>query len=166
MADAQKLFDLLKADKECKSLLSKNLNDKVFGDLKEKKSKFGGTLADCIRSVRQTPEVSNAYHIPAALAVRPSIITANPADLHPPFHSLTQIYPALTYGPSMPFPLRKVAGASYSSSTCLHRILSCESPKYRTSSSFIILFWFTKAFKERQCFLVTMPMIQVKGLEL
>ncbi|KAK3726488.1 hypothetical protein RRG08_005092 [Elysia crispata] len=50
MADAQKLYDMLKADKNCKSLLSKALNDKVFGELKDKKSKFGGALADCIRS--------------------------------------------------------------------------------------------------------------------
>lgn len=49
-AEAERLYGLLKADKNCKSLLSKHLNDKVVADLKGKKSKFDGGLADCIRS--------------------------------------------------------------------------------------------------------------------
>jgi len=51
MADeAVRLYGLLKADKNCKSLLSKNLNDKVVEELKGKTTKFGGGLKDCIRS--------------------------------------------------------------------------------------------------------------------
>ena len=53
MADeAVRLYGLLKADKNCKSLLSKNLNDKVVEELKGKTTKFGGGLKDCIRSGR------------------------------------------------------------------------------------------------------------------
>lgn len=48
--EAQKLYSLLKADKNCKSLLAKNLTQERFDQLKDKKTKFGGTLADCIRS--------------------------------------------------------------------------------------------------------------------
>ncbi|KAI8792365.1 arginine kinase, partial [Biomphalaria glabrata] len=47
---AQKLYDLLKADANCKSLLAKNLTQERFDLLKDKTTKFGGTLADCIRS--------------------------------------------------------------------------------------------------------------------
>lgn len=49
-AEAQRLYDLLKADKNCKSLLARNLTQERFDLLKDKKTKFGGTLADCIRS--------------------------------------------------------------------------------------------------------------------
>ncbi|BFZ09421.1 hypothetical protein BsWGS_12460 [Bradybaena similaris] len=49
-AEAQRLYDLLRADKNCKSLLSKHLTQEIFDQLKDKKSKFGGGLADCIRS--------------------------------------------------------------------------------------------------------------------
>ncbi|GFS05380.1 arginine kinase [Elysia marginata] len=76
MADAQKLYDMLKADKNCKSLLSKALTDKVFGDLKEKKSKFGGGLADCIRSAVQLkrptiplPVQNSSVHLLSLLSV-------------------------------------------------------------------------------------------------
>lgn len=49
-AEAERLYGLLKADKNCKSLLSKALTDDVVAKTKNEKSKFGGTLADCIRS--------------------------------------------------------------------------------------------------------------------
>ena len=50
MSDADKLFGLLKADANCKSLLKKALTEEVFNELKDKKSKFNGTLVHCIRS--------------------------------------------------------------------------------------------------------------------
>lgn len=50
MADAEKLHDLLKADGNCKSLLRRHLTQEVFDALKDKTTKFGGTLADSIRS--------------------------------------------------------------------------------------------------------------------
>ena len=34
----------------CKSLLKKHLTPKLYEQLKDKKTKLGGTLADCIRS--------------------------------------------------------------------------------------------------------------------
>lgn len=49
-AEAQKLYGLLKADKNCKSLLNKNLNDDVMKQCLPLKTKFGGTLQNCIRS--------------------------------------------------------------------------------------------------------------------
>lgn len=52
-AEAQRLYDLLKADKNCKSLLAKHLTKEVFDLLKDRKSKFGGGLADCIRSGKE-----------------------------------------------------------------------------------------------------------------
>merc|ERR1712002_56200 len=50
MGDAEALFGKLKADANCKSLLKKNLTDEVFNECKDKKTKFNGTLANCIRS--------------------------------------------------------------------------------------------------------------------
>jgi arginine kinase len=49
-AEAQKLFDLLKADANCKSLLGNNLNADVLKQCLPLKTKFGGTIKDCIRS--------------------------------------------------------------------------------------------------------------------
>jgi len=49
-AEAERLFGLLKADKNCKSLLNASLTEAVLKECKDKKSKFNGTLADCIRS--------------------------------------------------------------------------------------------------------------------
>lgn len=53
-AEAAKLHNLLKdavkGGKDVKSLLNKNLTDKVLDELKDKKTTFNGTLADCIRS--------------------------------------------------------------------------------------------------------------------
>lgn len=49
-AEATKLYDLLKKDANCKSLLSKHLTAERLTELKEKKTKVNGTLADCIRS--------------------------------------------------------------------------------------------------------------------
>nr|BAA95594.1 arginine kinase [Nautilus pompilius] len=50
MSDRDKLYETLKNAKDCKSLLKKNLTDELFEQLKDKKTKFGGSLADCIRS--------------------------------------------------------------------------------------------------------------------
>jgi len=49
-AEAVKLYDLLKKDTNCKSLLSKHLTAERLTELKEKKTGVNGTLADCIRS--------------------------------------------------------------------------------------------------------------------
>jgi len=49
-AEAERLFGLLQKDKNCKSLLSKALTPERVAELKGKKTKFNGTLADCIRS--------------------------------------------------------------------------------------------------------------------
>jgi len=48
--EAGKLYDLLKADGNCKSLLKKALTQERFDALKDKKTKFNGTLTNCIRS--------------------------------------------------------------------------------------------------------------------
>lgn len=50
VAESVRLYGLLKADKNCKSLLGKNLNDDVVEKCKGLKTKFGGCLKDCIRS--------------------------------------------------------------------------------------------------------------------
>ena len=50
MSDSEELFKALQDAKDCKSLLKKNLTPERFNKLKGLKSKFGGTLADCIRS--------------------------------------------------------------------------------------------------------------------
>ncbi|KAK7494542.1 hypothetical protein BaRGS_00014195, partial [Batillaria attramentaria] len=41
---------LQKEGKDSKSLLKKHLTEDLYKELKDKKTKFGGTLADCIRS--------------------------------------------------------------------------------------------------------------------
>jgi len=48
--DAADLFSKLKADPKCKSLLKASLTQERFDALKDKQSKFGGKLGDCIRS--------------------------------------------------------------------------------------------------------------------
>lgn len=50
MSEADELFKALQDAKDCKSLLKKHLTQERFDKLKGLKSKFGGTLADCIRS--------------------------------------------------------------------------------------------------------------------
>lgn len=50
MSDVSKLFEKLEAAKDCKSLLKACLTKDKYEKLKDKKTKFGGTLADCIRS--------------------------------------------------------------------------------------------------------------------
>lgn len=50
MSEAADLFKALQDAKDCKSLLKKHLTQERFDKLKDLKSKFGGTLADCIRS--------------------------------------------------------------------------------------------------------------------
>jgi len=44
------LFAKLQEDKNCKSLLHKNLKKELLDQLKAKKTKFNGTIDDCIRS--------------------------------------------------------------------------------------------------------------------
>lgn len=56
MADTEELFKALQDAKECHSLLKKNLTPERFEKLKGLKSKFGGTLADCIRSGCKNPD--------------------------------------------------------------------------------------------------------------
>lgn len=50
MADLAELWGLVSSNKDSKSLLKKHLTKEVYEKLKDKKTKFGGTLADCIRS--------------------------------------------------------------------------------------------------------------------
>lgn len=56
MADAEELFKLLQSATDCKSLLKKHCTPERFNKLKGIKSKFGGTLADCIRSGCKNPD--------------------------------------------------------------------------------------------------------------
>jgi len=56
MADAEELFKLLQGATDCKSLLKKHCTPERFNKLKGLKSKFGGTLADCIRSGCKNPD--------------------------------------------------------------------------------------------------------------
>lgn len=49
MSDLPDLWKKLSGG-ESKSLLKKHCTDKVYEQLKDKKTKLGGTLADCIRS--------------------------------------------------------------------------------------------------------------------
>ena len=44
------LYKKIKSSKDCKSLLKKHLTQQRFDKLKCLKTKYGGTLADCIRS--------------------------------------------------------------------------------------------------------------------
>jgi len=50
MASLEELWNKLKAATDSKSLLKKNLTEDIYNKLKDVKTKFGGTLADCIRS--------------------------------------------------------------------------------------------------------------------
>lgn len=50
MSDLPTLWGKLEAAKDSKSLLKKHLTKDIYEQLKDKKSKFGGTLAHCIRS--------------------------------------------------------------------------------------------------------------------
>ncbi|XP_064601409.1 arginine kinase [Liolophura sinensis] len=50
MADLAELWEKVSSNKDSKSLLKKHLTKEVYEKLKDKKTKFGGTLADCIRS--------------------------------------------------------------------------------------------------------------------
>lgn len=49
-AEADRLYKLLKDATNSKSLLKKHLTDNIYNRLRGLKTKFGGTLADCIRS--------------------------------------------------------------------------------------------------------------------
>ena len=49
MSDLPELWDKLSKN-ESKSLLKKHLTEERYNALKDKKTKLGGTLADCIRS--------------------------------------------------------------------------------------------------------------------
>ena len=48
--EAEKLFTRLRDATDSKSLLRKHLTNNIFAQLKGLKTKFGGTLIDCIRS--------------------------------------------------------------------------------------------------------------------
>lgn len=50
MSDLAELYAKLQASETCKSLLKKHLTQERYEELKDKKTSFGGTLADCIRS--------------------------------------------------------------------------------------------------------------------
>jgi len=56
MADGPELFQMLQDAKDCKSLLKKHCTKERFDKLKDVKSKFGGTIADCIRSGCKNPD--------------------------------------------------------------------------------------------------------------
>jgi len=56
MGEAQALFDKLKAASAPPSLLKKHLTQNIFNKLVGLKTKFGGTLADCIRSGCENPD--------------------------------------------------------------------------------------------------------------
>ena len=49
-ADLEGLWKKLQTATNCKSLLKKHLTPDVYDQLKGLKTKYGGTLADCIRS--------------------------------------------------------------------------------------------------------------------
>uniref|UniRef100_A0A0B7A0C0 Arginine kinase n=1 Tax=Arion vulgaris TaxID=1028688 RepID=A0A0B7A0C0_9EUPU len=55
VAETDRLYQALKEAKS-KSLLKKHLTDNIYNRLKSLKTKFGGTLADCIRSGCENPE--------------------------------------------------------------------------------------------------------------
>lgn len=51
--ELQRLWDRLQnppPEMHCNSLLKRNLTQEIFNELKDKKTRFGGTLKDCIRS--------------------------------------------------------------------------------------------------------------------
>ena len=50
MASTEELLKTLNAAADCKSLMKKNLTQDIQKNLKDKKTKLGGTLGDCIRS--------------------------------------------------------------------------------------------------------------------
>nr|AJW60778.1 arginine kinase [Haliotis diversicolor supertexta] len=50
MASLEELWGKLSGSSDCKSLLKKHLTKERYEALKDKKTKFGGTLAECIRS--------------------------------------------------------------------------------------------------------------------
>ena len=46
----EELWNKLKNATDCKSLLKKHLTPEVYEQLKDKKTKFGGTLIHCVQS--------------------------------------------------------------------------------------------------------------------
>jgi creatine kinase len=56
VAETDRLYQALKQATTSKSLLRKHLTDNIYNNLKSLKTKFGGTLADCIRSGCENPE--------------------------------------------------------------------------------------------------------------
>ncbi len=54
MADTPSLLQTLNGAEECKSLMKKNLPKEVQEKLKDRKTKLGGTLGDCIRSGKKS----------------------------------------------------------------------------------------------------------------
>lgn len=56
MGDLAELWAKLEAAKDSKSLLKKHLSKQLYDDLKDKKTRFNGTLAECIRSGCVNPD--------------------------------------------------------------------------------------------------------------
>lgn len=56
MGDVEALWGKLEAAKDSKSLLKKHLGKAEYDQVKDKKTKFGGTLGDCIRSGCENPD--------------------------------------------------------------------------------------------------------------
>nr|KAG5704961.1 hypothetical protein BaRGS_022803 [Batillaria attramentaria] len=54
--DVEALWNKLNSNTECKSLLKRNLTEDIYMQLKDKKTSFGGTLGDCIKSGCENPE--------------------------------------------------------------------------------------------------------------
>lgn len=60
----EELWNKLKTAVGCKSLLKKHLTEERYKTLKGKKTAFGGTLADCIRSGKCFCDISSFTRIP------------------------------------------------------------------------------------------------------
>ncbi|XP_014774299.1 arginine kinase Oct f 2 [Octopus bimaculoides] len=84
MADGEELFQTLLAAKDCHSLLKKHLTKERFDKLKGLKTKFGGTIADCIRSGCKNPDSGVGIYAsdPDAYTVFAEVLDAVIMDYH------------------------------------------------------------------------------------
>ncbi|GAB1599795.1 arginine kinase Oct f 2 [Argonauta hians] len=83
-AEAEQLYQLLQNAKDSHSLLKKHLTKERLDKLKGLKSKFGGTLADCIRSGCKNPESGVGIYAsdPDAYTVFAEVLDAVIMDYH------------------------------------------------------------------------------------
>ncbi|XP_064610968.1 arginine kinase-like [Liolophura sinensis] len=97
MSSLDELWEKLCAAEDSKSLLKKHCTEDVYNKLKDKQTKFGGTLAECIRSGAENPESGVGVYAsdPEAYTVFADLL--NPVIMD--YHKVKQLkHPACNFG--------------------------------------------------------------------